>query len=375
MKAFSSKYLLDREESTQMAVTIHDVAREAGVGIGTVSRVVNHSPRVKPETRERVLVAIDKLQYRPDPIARSMISKRANSLGIIVPFFTRPFFMEVLRGVEAVSARLGRELILYNVETDAQRDHYFSELPMHRKVDGLLVVSLTPDDAVSRRFRDAELPVVLIDAYSPMFTSLVVNNVEGAYQAVRHLIEKGHRRIGFINGLIEGNFKFNQANDRLIGLHRAFGEAGLPFEPELALTSEWSRAGGKQAALQLLSQPKRATAIFAASDMQAVGVLEAARELGIAVPEQLSIIGFDGIEVSELLELSTVQQPLQEMGEEGAALLVELIDNPERKPELIRFDTRLLERHTTGTAPSPASNKEEQALPDEAPRLVTRHLL
>jgi LacI family transcriptional regulator len=220
-----------------------------------------------------------------------------------------------------------------------------------------------------------ELPVVLIDAYSPVFTSLVVNNVEGAYQAVRHLIEKGHRRIGFINGQIEGNFKFNQANDRLIGLHRAFGEAGLPFEPELALTSEWSRMGGKQAALQLLSQQKRPTALFTASDMQAVGALEAAKELGISVPEQLSVMGFDGIEVAELLELSTVQQPMQEMGEEGATLLVELIDNPERKPELIRFDTRLLERHTTGPVPLPASNIEEQALPDDAPRLVTRHLL
>src|SRR5713101_6952408 len=335
-----------------MTATIRDVAREAGVEIGTVSRVVNDSPLVKPETRERVLAAIDKLQYRPVPIARSMISKRTNSLGIIVPFFTRPFFMEVLRGVEAVSARLGRELVLYNVETDTQRDHYFSELPMHRRVDGVLVVSLTPDDSVSCRFRDAELPLVLIDAYSPMFTSLVVNNVEGAYQAVKHLIVKGHRRIGFINGLIEGNFKFNQANDRLIGLHRAFGEAGLPFEPELALTSEWSRAGGKQAALQLLSQPKRPTAIFAASDMQAVGVLEAAKDLGIPVPEQLSVMGFDGIEVSELLELSTIQQPMQEMGEVAAAALVELIDNSTQTPELIRFDTKLVERLTTGPAPS-----------------------
>lgn len=340
-----------KKEKALMAATIHDVALEAGVGIGTVSRVVNNSPRVKPATRERVLAAIDRLQYKPDPIARSMISKRTNSLGVIVPFFTRPFFMEVLRGVEAVSGRLGRELVLYNVETDAQRDHYFSELPMHRKVDGLLIVSLTPDDAVARRFKDTGLPVVLIDAYSPLFTSLVVNNVEGAYQAVRHLIEKGHRRIGFINGEIEGNFKFNQANDRLIGLHRAFGEAGLLFEPELALTSEWSTMGGKQAALQLLSQQKRPTAIFAASDMQAVGVLEAAKELGIAIPEQLSVIGFDGIEVSELLELCTVQQPMQEMGEVGAAALVELIDSSTQTPELIRFDTRLVERHTTGPAP------------------------
>lgn len=335
-----------------MAATIHDVAREAGVGIGTVSRVVNDSPRVKPSTRERVQAAIDKLQYKPDPIARSMVSKRTNSLGVIVPFFTRPFFMEVLRGVEAVSARLGRELVLYNVETDAQRDRYFSELPMHRKVDGLLIVSLTPDDSVSRRFRDSGLPVVLIDAYSPMFTSLVVNNVEGAYQAVRCLIEKGHRRIGFINGEIEGNFKFNQANDRLIGLHRAFGENGLLFEPELVLISEWSRLGGKGAALQLLSMQKRPTAIFAASDMQAVGVLEAAKDLGIPVPEQLSVIGFDGIEVSELLDFSTVQQPMQEMGEIAAAALVELIDNSVHTPELIRFDTRLIERHTTGLAPS-----------------------
>lgn len=335
-----------------MVATIHDVALEANVGIGTVSRVLNNSPSVKPETRKRVQAAIDKLRYKPDPIARSMISRRTNSLGVIVPFFTRPFFMEVLRGVEAVSVRLGRELVLYNVETNAQRDHYFSELPMHRKVDGLIIVSLRPDDAASYRFKDSGLPVVLIDAYSPMFTSLVVNNVEGAYQAVMCLIEKGHRRIGFINGVIEGNFKFNQANDRLIGLHRAFGETGLLFEPELVFTSEWNRAGGRQAALQLLSQQNRPTAIFAASDMQAIGALEAAKYLGIAVPEQLSIIGFDGIEASELLELSTIRQPIQEMGEVAASKLIEYIEKPEQIVEIIRFDTRLVERHTTGPAPS-----------------------
>ncbi|TMD28739.1 MAG: LacI family transcriptional regulator [Chloroflexi bacterium] len=333
-----------------MAVTIHNVAQEAGVGIGTVSRVVNNSPDVKPATRERVLAAIHRLNYKPDPIARSMISKRTNSIGTIVPFFTRPSFMERLRGVEAVIARLGRELVLYNVETSAQRDHFFRELPLHRKVDGLLIISLSPDDAVARRFRELGTPVVLIDAYSPLLTSLVVNNVEGAYQAVKRLIELGHRHIGFINGEIEGNFKFNTANDRLIGLHRALGEAGLLFEPEQVLISEWSRKGGKHAALQLLTQQKRPTAIFAASDVQAVGALEAARELGLRVPEQLSVIGFDGIEISELLELSTMQQPLQEMGELGASKLVELIENPSHPPELIRFDTKFVERRTTSPA-------------------------
>jgi len=333
-----------------MTVTIHNVAQEAGVGIGTVSRVVNNSPDVKPATRERVLAAIHRLNYKPDPIARSMISKRTNSIGTIVPFFTRPSFIELLRGVEAVIARLGRELVLYNVETSAQRDHFFRELPLHRKVDGLLIISLSPDDAAARRFRELGTPVVLIDAYSPLLTSLVVNNVEGAYQAVKRLIELGHRHIGFINGEIEGNFKFNTANDRLIGLHRALGEAGLLFEPEQVLISEWSRKGGKHAALQLLTQQKRPTAIFAASDVQAVGALEAARELGLRVPEQLSVIGFDGIEISELLELSTMQQPLQEMGELGASRLVELIENPSHPPELIRFDTKLVERRTTSPA-------------------------
>jgi DNA-binding LacI/PurR family transcriptional regulator len=276
-----------------------------------------------------------------------MISKRTGSIGVIVPFFTRPFFMEVLQGVEAAIARLGRELVLYIAETDVQRDHYFSELPMHRKVDGLLIVSLTPDDPFALGFRTAGMPVVLVDTYSPFLTSLVVNNIEGAYQAVKCLIEKGHRHIGFINGIIEGNFKFNRANDRLIGLHRAFGEAGLLFEPELMLTAEWNRQGGREAALQLLSREKRPTAIFATSDVQAVGVLEAAKALNLTVPDDLSVIGFDGIELAELLELSTVQQPMKQMGELGISKLIEQIDNPKQPPELIRLDVTLVERRTT----------------------------
>jgi LacI family transcriptional regulator, galactose operon repressor len=330
-----------------MATTIHDVARVAGVGIGTVSRVINNYPGVRPATRERVLKAVAQLSYEPNPIARSMISKRTGAIGVIVSFFTRPFNTEVLRGMEAVLARLGKELVLYNVETDTQRDHYFSELASHRRVDGLLILSLIPGDPVALRFKEAKMPVVLVDAYSPFHTSLVVDNIEGAYQAMMCLIQKGHRRIGFINGVIEGNFKFNQANDRLIGVHRAFGEADLLFEPELMLTSEWDRHGGKVAALQLLSREKRPTAIFAAADMQAVGVLEAAKDLNINVPEDLSVIGFDGIEIAELLGLSTIQQPMRQMGELGVSKLIEQVENPQRLPELIRFNTTLVERRTT----------------------------
>ena len=330
-----------------MTTTIHDVARIAGVGTGTVSRVINNSAGVKPATRKKVLSAIAQLNYRPNPIARSMISKRTGAIGVIVPFFTRPFNTELLRAVQAALSRSGKELVLYDVETAAQRNHYLSELPMLHRVDGLLLLSLPLEDSFAMDIKEAEIPVVLIDTYSPFFTSLIVDNIEGAYQAVKYLIDLGHRRIGFINGVIEGNIKFNQANDRLIGLHRAFGESGLLFDPQLMLTSEWNRSGGKQAALQLLSQEKRPTAIFAASDMQAIGALEAAKDLCINVPGELSVIGFDGLEVSELLELSTVQQPMRQMGELGVSKLIELMKNPQQLPELIRLNTTLIVRLTT----------------------------
>ncbi len=331
-----------------MAVTIYDVARTAGVGIGTVSRVLNNSEKVKDTTRQKVLEAIEQLNFKPDPIARSMSLGRTNSIGIIVPFFTRPFFIEVLKGVQAATMLPGLDLVLFDVKNNYQRDHYFTQLPMRRKVDGLLVISLSPDEAAVARFHEANLPTVLVDAYHPQLTSIVVNNVDGSYRAVKALIEKGHRRIGFINGVIEGNFKFNQANDRLIGLHRAFGEVNIEFEPELVLATDWSRQGGKQAALQFLNLPHPPTAIFAASDIQAFGVLEAVRSLKLRVPEDVAVMGYDGIELAELLDLSTVQQPMHLMGELAVGRLIEHISNPHRPPELIRLDTTLQERHTTG---------------------------
>jgi DNA-binding LacI/PurR family transcriptional regulator len=330
-----------------MAVTIYDVARSAGVGIGTVSRVLNNNTSVKESTRQKVLKTIEELNYVPDPIARTMITRRTGVLGVLIPFVTRPFSVEVLSGLINASYQRGYELVMYNVKDTTQRDSYFKRITASRRLDGLIIVSLTPEEEATSNLLKSKLPIVLIDAYSPLLTSLVVNNIEGAYRAVKSLIEKGHRRIGFVNGIIEGNFKFNQANDRLIGVHRAFSEAGIMFDPELMLATEWNRIGGRSAAAQLLNLPEPPTAIFAASDIQAVGVLEAARHLKLDVPGKLSVIGFDGVELSEILELSTIQQPMQQMGELGITKLMELIEDDTKAPELIRFDTYLVERHTT----------------------------
>ncbi len=342
------------DQKLEKAPTIQDVARYADVAVGTVSRVINASPGVKPATRQRVLDAIGELDYSPNLIARSMTSRRTGSVGVIVPFFTRPFFSEVLQGVEEALTQAGREFMLFNVQSNEQCESYFRTLPKQRKVDGLLVISLYPDDAAAAGFRRAGMPVVLIDAYHPLLTSLVVNNVEGAYQAVKCLIEYGHRRIGFINGITEGDFRFNPGNDRFVGLHRALGEAGVQYEPDLVLTAEWDRQGGRQAALQLLTRSERPTAIFAASDIQAVGVLEAARALHLSVPADLSVIGFDGIELSEIMELSTIQQPMQHMGELGAQKLIALTEgraDARSRPELIRLQPSLVQRRTLTTPP------------------------
>jgi DNA-binding LacI/PurR family transcriptional regulator len=336
------------------APTIQDVARHAEVAVGTVSRVINGSLGVKPTTRQRVLDAIRELDYSPNLIARSMTSRRTGSVGIIVPFFTRPFFNEVLRGVEIAITQLGQEFMLYNVQSDDQCQSYFRTLPKQRKVDGLLVISLYPNDATTASFKHADMPVVLVDAYHPLLTSLVVDNVEGGYQATKCLIDYGHRRIGFINGIPESDFRFSPANDRLAGLHRALDEAGILFEPDLMLIAKWDRDGGREAALQLLTRPDRPTAIFATSDLQAIGVLEAAKSLNLSVPADLSVIGFDGIELAEIMELSTIQQPIQYMGELGAQKLIAQIEGSADiglQPELIRLQTSLLLRQTITTPP------------------------
>jgi LacI family transcriptional regulator len=331
-----------------MKHTIRDVAKLAGVGIGTVSRVLNNHPNVKPATREKVLAAVEQLHFKPNPIARSMILRRTGALGVVIPFFTRPFHVEVLRAVQSAIDQAGYELILYNVENNAQRDHYFTNLPMLYKVDGLCVISLPIEDTFIFDLQSAKLPAVLIDTYNSHITSLVVDNLGGAYQATSYLLKQGHKRIGFINGILnEGNFKFSQANDRLAGFRLALNEYSIDYDPQLVLSRDWSRQSGKAAAIELLTLSEPPSAIFAASDTQATGVVEAARELGRVVPRDLSIMGFDGIEFSELLGISTIQQPIQEMSWLGIQKLCAYIADPNMPPELIRLSTCLIERQTT----------------------------
>lgn len=327
--------------------TIRDVARRAGVGVGTVSRVLNDSPSVRDVTRQKVLTAIKELNYIPNPVARRLSWRKTLVIAVIVPFFTRPSFVERLRGVEYVLADSEYDLILFNVETTVRRDAYFQSVPRRERVDGLLIISLPPHDIDANRFLQAGVPTVLIDAIHPQLSRVVVDDVTGGYLATRHLIDLGHRKIGYVSDRLDNPFKFVSSRDRYQGYRQALNEANIPSPPDYHQQGEHGRQAAREMTHRLLTLPEPPTAIFAASDTQAIGVLEAARETGLKVPQELSVIGYDDIEIAEYLRLTTIRQPFFVSGVEGINLLIETIAQPSLSPKEVVMPIELIVRDTT----------------------------
>lgn len=330
--------------------TIRDVAKQAGVGLGTVSRVLNDSPLVSDATRQRVLKVIEELQYTPNPMARRLSLGKAQTIAVIAPFFTRPSCVERLRGIENTVAESEYDLIIYNVETPERRDRCFRDVPRPERVDGVLVISLNPRDQDIPKLMEARVPLVWIDTHHPglaSFPRVTVDDVLGGKMATEHLIQLNHRRIGFIGDRIEERFCFTSSHDRFLGYREAIREAGLPFEPACHGEARHGRYAARHMAREMLSLPDRPTAIFAASDTQAFGVLEAARDMGINVPSELSVVGYDDIEMAEFVGLTTVRQMLYESGGRGVQLLLEILQRPSTDSTCEMLPTELLVRRTT----------------------------
>jgi len=337
------------------SATIRDVAREAGVGVGTVSRVLNSHPSVRDVTRQRVELAITALNYRPNPIARQLSLGRTSNVAVVAPFFIRPASVERLRGVETVLAEWKYDLVLYNIETQVKRDDLFRKFPHMDVFDGLLVLTLVPEEHEVERILRSGIPVVLVDAQHPNLNRVLIDDVHGGYLATKHLIELGHTRIAYISDILESPFKFVGASARRFkGYRQALEEACIEYQPEYYRQDLHGVQEAKGLTHELLSLAVPPTAVFTASDTQAIGVLRAAKEQDLSVPEDLSVIGFDDIEVAEYLNLTTIHQPLFTSGVEGAELLFQCINKlPGTQCDVqeIELPLRLVQRQTTGPPP------------------------
>jgi LacI family transcriptional regulator len=332
-------------------VTIRDVAKKAGVGIGTVSRVLNHSPQVSEETYHKVTKAIQELDFRPSSAARQLPrGGRTLAVGIIVPFFTRPSFMGRLQGVEAALTQTKYDLILYNVESQEQRDRLFRHVPQEGRVDGLLCIALVPSRAVIDYCQNVELPLVLVDAYHPELPSIRMDDFGGAHQAISYLIELGHQKIAFVSDIIETDFGSFATKRRFAGYRAALEEHGLPFQPEYVKQGEYSRLTAFNLTGELLKEADLPTAIFATSDTLALGVIEAIRSAGLRVPQHISVVGYDDIDIAASFNLTTVHQPLYQSGVEGVEALLHLLENGVQSSMVPSYTlpVQLVIRETTG---------------------------
>lgn len=342
------------ETVPKKSVTIRDVAEYAGVGLGTVSRVINNSPLVSEETRNVVKQAILELDYSPNPTARRLSLGKTLTITVIAPFFTRPSVIERLRGIESCLAESEYDLIIYNVETIQRREKCFRDVIRPDRADGVIIISLSPLDEDIILLERSEIPVVLVDANHPSLTKLnriIVDDVKGGRLATQHLIDYGHRHIGFISDILDSPFNFTSSRNRYKGYQLALERAGLPIKSEYHAHGEHGIYEACRLAIEMLSLPQKPTAIFAASDTQAMGVLEAAREMDINVPQELSIIGYDDIEVAGYLGLTTMRQLLYESGHRGVEVLMQTLEEPPGEPVCEVLPTKLVVRKTTGYAP------------------------
>jgi LacI family transcriptional regulator len=335
-----------------VTVTIGDVAKRAGVGRGTVSRVLNNRPNVDPETRARVQAVIDEMDFVPSTAARRLSLGRSQTVAVVVPFLTRPSVVERLRGIESGLVAAGLDMMAMNVESASRRDAILRDVARPERIDGLILVSIAPHEDELARITPTGLPVVLVDAHHRRLPRVVTDDVGGGRLAARHLIDLGHRRLGFVGDVPRPGFGFASSRLRLRGVEQALRTEGLALREEDVALAEHGRRSARASAEAMLSRAEHPTAIVAASDTEAMGILEAAAALGMSVPGDLSVIGYDDLEVADYMGLTTIRQPLFETGERAARRLVDRIAGRDDAPLREVLPVSLVVRRTTG---APAS--------------------
>ncbi|HTZ44360.1 MAG TPA: LacI family DNA-binding transcriptional regulator [Jatrophihabitans sp.] len=330
-----------------MAASIEDVAKLAGVSIATVSRSLRGLPDVATATRDRVLAAAQELDYVASPFAARLASGRSSTLGVVMPFVNRWFFSEVLGSVESVLSNANYDLLLHNLGDSEGRARFFTNLPVRKRVDAVLVVSLALTEDEVAALKTLDLPVGVLGVKHPGMFSVRIDDVVAATSAVEHLLSLGHRRIALIGGDTDDPMRFTPPHHRGTGYREALRGAGIEPDPALQVLGYFTVAGGEAAMTRLLDGPQPPTAVFAESDEMAYGAIKAIRRRGLRVPEDVAVIGFDDHATAELMDLTTVRQPVAEQGAVLAQELLDSLSGAAGEPSDLVLDTELVVRGST----------------------------
>jgi len=309
-------------------ITIYDVAREAGVSMATVSRVVNGNPNVKPATRKKVLDVIRQLGYRPNAVARGLASKKTTTVGVVIPDISNTFYAELTRGIEDIATMYHYNIILSNSDLKKEKEIQLIETLLEKQVDGLLFLGGEITDTHREIFHATPVPIVLAATRDEKreMPYVTIDQIQASKEATSILIHEGHKQIALIGGpltdLVNGY-------PRYLGYKEALAEHGLPFEEQFVRLGDYRYKSGYQTAKELLESNPEVTAIFAASDEMAVGAIHAALDLGWKIPEDLSIIGFENIPLASQVRplLSTVGVPMYDIGAVAMRLLTKYMND------------------------------------------------
>jgi LacI family transcriptional regulator len=356
---------------------IQDIAAQIGVSVATVSRALNGSPEVSDATRDRILQLARELDYTPSAAARTLVRRRSQTVGVILetgpghPDLLHPFFQEVLVGLQHGAGEQGYDLLLFASDRPGNGvggRHSYARRAEHHGVGGVVVMGFDGEDPEMRKLIAAAVPCVSVDSDlgGPRCGFVTSDNRAGAAAAVEHLQELGHERIATVTGPLDTH----PAADRLEGFRAAARRLGLPLPDEYVVEGDFYAESGYRATRDLLALREPPTAIFAASDMMAAGVLQAAHDRGLGVPHDLAVVGFDDIAVAALLQppLTTVRQEMEELGRAAAQGLIQMIEDPDAPPARVQVPARLIIR--ASTAGSHAPREKAHRLTKEVERTV-----
>lgn len=331
--------------------TIREVAKKAGVSVTTVSHVVNQTRFVAEETEKRVVAAMQQLNYRPNTLARSLRRGETHTIGLIIPDSANPYFAEVARAMEEQAFRAAYSTILCNSGNNLEKEKRYTEVLINKQVDGIIFMACGNDILSLQELIERRTPAIIVDRLLDQIEldSVVSDNFQGGYLATNHLISTGHHRIA----IIRGPSNVTPSAKRFDGYLKALEENGIPANPSWIKSGDFHPPSGYHATVELLSLAERPDAIFACNDLMAIGALRAAYEANLKVPADLSIIGYDNIELASFTQpaLSTIAQPIDNLAERTIHLLLNKISNP-YSPSIREFlSNQLIIRETTRSSP------------------------